>query len=217
MELRHLKYFVAVAEELNFARAARRVHIAQPSLTKQIQQLEQELGFPLLYRTKKKVELLDTGHVFLDEAQRLLRQADGAIQSARRTHSGESGRLVILFSQSAAPEVLPKILRRYHALYPKVVVDLLEIVTIKNAESFLESAVSVALVRSPTFLSHELFSFETIQHERFPGGITRFTSLGKTEEHPNQELSERASDRSPSSSRMGICRRNVPDLPRLWN
>jgi hypothetical protein len=60
MELRHVKYFVAVAEELNFARAARRVHIAQPSLTKQIQQLEQELGFPLLYRTKKKVELLDT-------------------------------------------------------------------------------------------------------------------------------------------------------------
>src|ERR1700739_3788581 len=79
MELRHLKYFVAVAEQLNFARAARRVHIAQPSLTKQIQQLEQELGFPLLYRTKKKVELLDTGHVFLDEAPRLLRQTDGAI------------------------------------------------------------------------------------------------------------------------------------------
>ena len=102
-----MKYFVAVAEELNFARAARRVHIAQPSLTKQIQQLEQELGFPLLYRTKKKVELLDTGHVFLDEAQRLLRQAENAIQSASRTHNGESGRLLIGFSPSAAPEVLP--------------------------------------------------------------------------------------------------------------
>jgi len=167
MELRHLKYFVAVAEELNFARAARRVRIAQPSLTKQIQQLEQELGFPLLYRTKKKVELLDTGHVFLDEAQRLLRQAETAIQSARRTHTGESGRLVIGFSPSAAPEVLPRILRRYHALYPTVVVDLLEIVSIKNAESLLESAMSVALVRSPTFLSRELFCFETIQDERF--------------------------------------------------
>ena len=107
MELRHLKYFVAVAEELNFARAARRVHIAQPSLTKQIQQLEQELGFPLLYRTKKKVELLDTGHVFLDEAQRLLRQAVNAIHSARSTHTGESGRLVIGFSQSAAQRFCP--------------------------------------------------------------------------------------------------------------
>jgi DNA-binding transcriptional LysR family regulator len=167
MELRHLRYFVAVAEELNFARAARRVHIAQPSLTKQIQQLEQELGFPLLYRTKKKVELLDTGHVLLDEAQRLLRQADNAIQSARRIHTGESGRLVIGFSPSAAPEVLPRILRRYHASYPKVVVDLLEILSIKNMESLLESAMSVALLRSPTFLSRELFCFETIQHERF--------------------------------------------------
>jgi DNA-binding transcriptional LysR family regulator len=167
VELRHLKYFVAVAEELNFARAARRVHIAQPSLTKQIQQLEQELGFPLLYRTKKKVELLDTGHVFLDEAQRLLCQAENTIQSTRRTHTGESGRLVIGFSSSAAPEVLPRILRRYHALYPKVVVDLWETVSIKNAESLLESAMSVALARSPTFLSHELFCFEAIQHERF--------------------------------------------------
>jgi DNA-binding transcriptional LysR family regulator len=167
MELRHLKYFVAVAEELNFARAARRVHIAQPSLTKQIKQLEQELGFPLLYRTTKKVELMDTGQVFLEEAQRLLRQAENAIQSAHRTHTGESGRLVIGFSQSAAPEVLPRILRRYHALYPKVVVDLVEIVSIKNGESLMESALSVALVRSPTFLSRELFCFETIQQERF--------------------------------------------------
>ncbi|HXM05569.1 MAG TPA: LysR substrate-binding domain-containing protein [Chthoniobacterales bacterium] len=167
MELRHLRYFVAVAEELNFARAARRVHIAQPSLTKQIQQLEQELGFPLLYRTKKKVELLDTGRVLLEEAQGLLRQAEKAIQSTRRTHTGESGRLVIGFSPSAAPEVLPRILRRYHALYPNVVVDLLEITNPKNAETLLESLMSVAVVRSPSFLTSELFCFEIIQRERF--------------------------------------------------
>ena len=67
MELRYLKYFVAVAEELHFARAAGRLHIAQPSLSKQIQQLEQELEFPLFYRTKQRVELLDAGHVFLEE------------------------------------------------------------------------------------------------------------------------------------------------------
>jgi DNA-binding transcriptional LysR family regulator len=167
MELRHLKYFVAVAEELNFARAVRRVHIAQPSLTKQIQQLEQELGFPLLYRTKKKVELLDTGHVLLDEAQRILRQAEKAIQSTQRTHAGQSGRLTIGFSSSAVPEVLPTLLREYHALYPSVVVDILEITTIKNAESLLESTMSVALIRSPTYLSREQFCFETIQRERF--------------------------------------------------
>jgi DNA-binding transcriptional LysR family regulator len=167
MELRHLKYFVAVAEELNFARAARRVHIAQPSLTKQIQQLEQELGFPLLYRTKKKVQLLDTGHVLLDEAQRLLRQAEKAIQSVQKTHTGQSGRLVIGFSPSAAPEVLPRILRKYHALYPNVVVDLVEITAPKSAAVLLESTMSVALVRSPSFVNPELFYFETILRERF--------------------------------------------------
>ena len=190
MELRHLKYFVAVAEDLKFARAARRVHIAQPSLTKQIQQLEQELGFPLLYRTKKKVELLDTGHVFLQEAQRLLRQAENAIQSARSTHSGESGRLLIGFSTSAAPEVLPRILRRYHALYPKVVVDLLEIVSVKNAVSLLESAMSVALVRSPTFLSRELFGFEAIQHERFVVALCDSHPLAKQKSVPIKALAD---------------------------
>jgi len=167
MELRHLKYFVAVAEELSFARAARRVHIAQPSLTKQIRRLEQELGFPLFYRTNKRVELLDTGHVFLDEAQRLLREAEKAVQSVRRTHAGQSGRLVIGFHPSAAMEVLPRILRIYHALYPDVIVELSEITSPKHSELLLDSTMSVGLLRSPSFLSRELFCFETIQRERF--------------------------------------------------
>ncbi|MEY2603512.1 MAG: hypothetical protein QOH31_1293 [Verrucomicrobiota bacterium] len=110
MELRHFKYFVAVAEELHFGRAAGRLNIAQPSLSKQIQRLEQELGFPLFYRTKQRVELLDAGHVFLDEVRRILRQAENAVESARRSHTGQSGRLLIGFSASATLEVLPKII-----------------------------------------------------------------------------------------------------------
>ena len=86
MELRLLKHFIAVAEELHFARAASRLHLTQPALSKQIQQLEEELGFPLFYRTKQRVELLDAGHVLLDEARRILRQAENAVESARRTH-----------------------------------------------------------------------------------------------------------------------------------
>src|SRR5260221_14650930 len=151
MELRHLKYFIVVAEELHFGRAAaNRLHLAQPSLSKQIQQLEEELGFPLFYRTKQKVELLDAGHVFLDEARRILRQAENAVESARRTHAGQSGRLLIGFHSSATLEVLPKILRKYRRLYPEVVVELSEMLGISGSELvLLDRPSSVGLVRSP--------------------------------------------------------------------
>jgi DNA-binding transcriptional LysR family regulator len=167
MELRHLKYFIAVAEELHFARAAGRLHIAQPSLSKQIKQLEQELGFPLFYRTKQRVELLDAGHVFLDEAHRILRQAENAVESARRAHTGQSGRLLIGFSASATLEVLPKVLRKYLELYPNVTVELSEITTIRATELVLDSPLSVGLLRSPSLLNKELFSIETILREPF--------------------------------------------------
>jgi DNA-binding transcriptional LysR family regulator len=167
MEHRHLRYFIAVAEELHFGRAASRLHIAQPALSKQIQQLEQEFGFPLFYRTKQRVELLDAGHVFLDEARRILRQTENAVESARRTHTGQSGRLVIGFSATATLEVLPRILRKYRRLYPDVIVDLSEIGTIRGAELLLDSPLSVGLLRSPSFLNEESFCIETILREPF--------------------------------------------------
>jgi DNA-binding transcriptional LysR family regulator len=167
MELRHLKYFIAVAEELHFGRAAGRLHIAQPSLSKQIQQLEQELGFPLFYRTKQRVELLDAGHVFLDEARRILRQAESAVESARRTHTGQIGRLLIAFSASATLEVLPKVLRTYRELYPSVTVELSEMTTYVGAELLLDSPLSVGLLRSPSLFNKESFCIETVLREPF--------------------------------------------------
>jgi DNA-binding transcriptional LysR family regulator len=167
MELRHLKYFIAVAEELHFGRAANRLHLAQPSLSKQIQQLEEELGFPLFYRTKQKVELLDAGHVFLDEARRIRRQAENAVESARRTHTGQSGRLLIGFSTSATLEVMPRVLRKYLQLYPNVTVELSEITTSRGMELLLDNPLSVGLLRSPSLLSKESFCIETILREPF--------------------------------------------------
>jgi DNA-binding transcriptional LysR family regulator len=167
MELRHLRYFIAVAEELHFARAASRLHIVQPALSKQIQQLEQELGFPLFYRTKQRVELLDAGQILLDEARRILRQAENAVESARRIHTGQSGRLRIGFSASATLEVLPKILRKYRRLYPNVEVELSEITTIRGSELLLDSPFSVGLLRSPSFFNKESFCIETILREPF--------------------------------------------------
>jgi DNA-binding transcriptional LysR family regulator len=101
------------------------------------------------------------------EARRLLRQAENAVESARRTHNGQSGRLVIGFHSSAMLEVLPKILRKYCRLYPEVMVELSEMLGIRDSELVLDSSLSVALLRSPSFLNEESFCIETILREPF--------------------------------------------------
>ena len=120
MELRHLRYFVAVAEELHFGRAATRLSIVQPSLSQQIQQLEDELGFPLLYRTKRYVELTDAGKVFLSQAQQVLAQVQEAKRAAQRAYRGEVGRLVVGYISSSTYDLLPMILRVYRERFRDV-------------------------------------------------------------------------------------------------
>lgn len=121
----------------------------------------------MFYRTKQKVELLDAGHVFLDEARRIRRQAKNAVESARRTHTGQSGRLLIGFSASATLEVMPRVLRKYLQLYPNVTVELSEITTSRGMELLLDNPLSVGLLRSPSLLCKESFCVETILRESF--------------------------------------------------
>jgi len=91
VELRHIRYFLAVAEHLNFSKAAQQLHIAQPPLSRQIRQLEEDLGVVLFVRNKRKVELTKGGHAFLDEARKLIVQAGHAAEAARHAQKGESG------------------------------------------------------------------------------------------------------------------------------
>ena len=100
MELRHLRYFVAVAEERHFGRAAERLHIAQPPLSQQIRRFEAELGEPLLYRTTRSVELSPAGEVMLERGREILAAVDAAVEDARRAARGEYGRLAIGFTGS---------------------------------------------------------------------------------------------------------------------
>ncbi|CAB3392367.1 protein of unknown function [Kyrpidia spormannii] len=93
MEIRQLEYFVAVAEELHFGRAAERLHMTQPPLSQQIQRLENEIGVRLLSRTSRRVRLTPAGHAFLDAARKVLGELDEAILEARRAERGETGRL----------------------------------------------------------------------------------------------------------------------------
>lgn len=112
MELRHLRYFIMVAEELHFGRAAQKLHIAQPALSQQIRQLEEDLGFPLLERDKHQVELTEPGRVFLREVRLILIQLQQARDMTERVYLGASGRLVVGFVGSATYHITSLLLRK---------------------------------------------------------------------------------------------------------
>lgn len=127
MELRHLRYFVTVAEELHFGRAARRLHIVQPALSQQIQKLERELGVVLLNRSKRRVSLTEPGRAFLEEARRTLSDAEGAMAAARRAAAGRTGRLRVGYVDLAIFLLFPDILRAYRERYPGVDLEIIEL------------------------------------------------------------------------------------------
>ena len=120
MELRHLRYFIAVAEELSFSRAAEQLRITQPPLTQQIQALEAELGVKLFDRKTRPLQLTLAGQSFLDEARSILAQLEQGIGKTQRIHKGELGYLTIGFTSSIANSALPTILRTFRQHYPEV-------------------------------------------------------------------------------------------------
>ncbi|HEX6738117.1 MAG TPA: LysR family transcriptional regulator, partial [Vicinamibacteria bacterium] len=120
IELRHLRYFVAVAEELHFGRAARRLHIAQPPLSQQIRKLEEILGHPLFTRTSRAVKLTSAGEALLDRARHTLLKVRDDVEAARSIGRGEIGRLNVGFIGSGMLTSLPAMLGRYRREYPGV-------------------------------------------------------------------------------------------------
>src|ERR1700674_4889311 len=126
MELRHLRYFVSVAEALSFTKAAEKLHTAQPSLTRQIRDLEEELGVQLLNRTKQQVSLTDEGRSFLADAKRLLALAAETVASVRRLHSGEVRALNVGYVSNLFYDLLPKTLTSFRQSFPTVSVNLFD-------------------------------------------------------------------------------------------
>jgi DNA-binding transcriptional LysR family regulator len=150
MELRHLRYFVVVAEELHFTRAAERLGMQQPPLSQQIRALEQELGFELFRRHPKGADLTAGGTVFLQEARAILAGVDAAAQRAARAADGSEGTLSIgVTSSSVAHPVLPDILRAYRARYPKVSLDLREGNAAELTEAIDSGKLDAAFLRQP--------------------------------------------------------------------
>ncbi|QGK72235.1 LysR family transcriptional regulator [Allosaccharopolyspora coralli] len=160
MEIRQLRYFVAVAEEKNFRRAAERLHVAQPALSQQIRKLEQQLKTTLLERTTRRVELTDAGTVLLETGRRVLAEAEHAETAVRHTALGEIGTLRIGFVSSAALTLVPRIVHALRAKRPGLHVDLTERTTDRQLDAIDDGSLDVGIVRevgSPTGLNiHEL-------------------------------------------------------------
>lgn len=151
MELRHLRYFVAVAEEQNITRAAARLHVSQPPLSRQIRDLETELGVSLLHRGSRSVRLTDAGKVFLDEARAVLNRADEAIRTVRAIADGERGDLHVGYAPSLTVELLPLALREFDRLRPGVRVTLHDLSTEEMLRGLRDQSLHVALtIRPPT-------------------------------------------------------------------
>lgn len=150
MELRHVEYFVAVAEELSFTRAAERLSMAQSPISEQIRKLERELDATLFIRTTRSVQLTPAGLIFYDQATALLAAAKRAADSARLAGQGRLGRLALGFGGSATYELMPQLIRGYKQRYPDVVLEVRsEMLTPAQVDGLLDDSLSVGLLRPP--------------------------------------------------------------------
>lgn len=149
MELRHFRYFVAVAEELHFIRAAARLHVAQPALSRQIRDFEDELGLTLLERNRRGVALTPAGEALLAEARKLFAQLEQAVTVARRTARGELGTLSIGYVGSVAYSGLPEIVRTFRKHFPGVEVQFHEMSPGPQVQAILAGTLDVGFARGP--------------------------------------------------------------------
>lgn len=150
MELRHLRYFVAVAEERHFGRAAARLHMAQPPLSQQIRQLEAELGIRLLHRTTRRVDLTPAGAAYLDRARDVLAAVDAAAVEAQRVDAGLEGRLVVGCVGSATYSLLPSLARTLREQVPAVDFSFRgEMLVPDQVEALHRGDIDLALLRPP--------------------------------------------------------------------
>ncbi len=165
MELRHLQYFITVAEELHFGRAAKRLNISQPPLSQQIRQLEEEIGVRLFNRTKRRVEITPAGMVFLAEARRIMAMSEDAVRITIRADKGEIGRLVMGFIGSANYSVLPPVIREYRRRFQNVELTLAEMNTNNQIEALLDGRIQVGFLRPPQGIKEKGLAVEPIFRE----------------------------------------------------
>jgi len=187
MELRHLRYFITVAEELHFGRAAARLNMSQPPLSQQIRQLEEEMGFPLFYRDKRIVELTEAGKVFLEEARITLAHVEQAQSAAEKAHLGAKGRLVVGFLGSTTYNVVP-FLQQFRMRYPMVDLTLHQMKTDRQLQALRERSIHLGVVRHPIQTLN--LESEIFLREPFIAILPRLHPLAIRESISMQDLAE---------------------------
>jgi len=166
MELRHLRYFVAVAELENVSRAALRLHVSQPALSRQIRDLEDELGFPLLERSAKSVRLTEAGRDFLTGAGAVLARAEEAVQSARRRALGAGGELHVGYAPTPTVRFLPPTLRAFQQSMPGLRVKLHDLSTVEMLAGLREGRLQLAFLARPLRTMLRGLVFEELERDR---------------------------------------------------
>ncbi len=165
MELRHLRYFIAVAEERNFHRAADRLHMAQPPLSLQIRQLEEELGVSLLDRRERPLRLTGAGELVLAQARHVLREAEAVLEIAQRAAHGRAGRLRVALCSSAPYSPAPEMLRQLRREAPELELQIMERRSELQVAMLQEGQLDVGVVRLPLAVPAPGLRFQTIRRE----------------------------------------------------
>jgi DNA-binding transcriptional LysR family regulator len=169
MELRHLRYFIAVAEQLHFRHAAEIVHVAQPALSQQIRQLEAELGATLFERSRHKVELTPAGKAFYEKAQSILKQTSQAAAEARKIERGDAGTIRIGFVSTAAIRVLPDAIKKMQKLIPSAEVELNELAAGEQIDGLYREQLDVAFVHAK--LSQDVLKTRIVARDRLVAAV----------------------------------------------
>jgi DNA-binding transcriptional LysR family regulator len=176
VELRHLRYFLAVAEELHFGRAAKRVHISQPPLSQQIRQLEEDMGLQLFYRTRRRVELTEAGRVFAGEVRVILDQVERATGLAQEATRGKLNRLVVACSPANSYFVV-KILTTFAARFPDARLIVKSLVSSQQVEALRNNRIDVGFVTLP--IDGEGLAVEAILREPLVVALARRHPLSR--------------------------------------
>jgi DNA-binding transcriptional LysR family regulator len=211
MELRQLRYFIIVSEELHFSRAAKRLHVSQPPLTRQIRQLEEELGVDLLYRTTRKVELTDAGQAFANEAREIMARVAHASGLAAQANRGVVGQLVLGYTP-ARSHIVAKAVKAFEKQYPNVRISLRDMSS-QNIELIRDGRIDLGFVALPVDASGLVV--ESILRERYLIAMPKNHKLAKRRSISIRELAKEPSLLFPRYTNpvgydivVGLCRRH---------